>query len=344
VVFFDIDPFLDTTEMMKRFLLFFLLLFTGINLPARTISDNQILTIKNGLSQSLIYCIFQDTKGFMWFGTKDGLNRYDGYEFKIYHQQPGNRHSLSNDDIRAITEDKSGNLWIGTYGGGLNKFNPVTQQFRAYRSFPNDTSTLTSDMITGLAWQQNSQDTILWVATINGFNRFNVKTGVNERFYPQRYFRSKQNFNNIRDIATDKKGNVWIIIRNGGLYRFDYDHKKLVEIPCRNSLKNPIVTCLAVNKKGTLFAGTENGIFYYNDTTRSLIKLPGKKKYFLVIKTLLAQNGKLLFTNYITPGLLFAYDLKNDSVSEFDNYPLFFPVRIRAVLSVYSKTIQEIFG
>src|SRR4030042_4667514 len=80
------------------------------------------LSLQDGLSQSSVNCIFQDHKGFLWIGTQDGLNRYDGHRFTIYKPEPGNPRGLSDSHILSIYEDRANNLWIGTYGGGLNRF------------------------------------------------------------------------------------------------------------------------------------------------------------------------------------------------------------------------------
>ena len=84
------------------------------------------LTTDNGLSSNTVKCIFQDSQGFMWFGTEDGLNKYNGYEFQTYFFEPGDSNSLVNNYIRSIQEDLNGNLWIGTTGGGLNKLDRKT--------------------------------------------------------------------------------------------------------------------------------------------------------------------------------------------------------------------------
>ncbi len=320
---------------MKRFITILLILIIPGALLSQGFQHNQILTGKNGLSQNLIYCIYQDHKGFIWFGTKDGLNKYDGYEFEVYRHQPGNKWSLSNNNIRAITEDKSGNLWIGTFGGGLDKFNPVTQRFTVYRSIPNDSSTLSSNMITGMALEQSRHDTVLWISTTYGFNRFDIKTGANERFFPKQFYPAKGDVNDVRTIACNNRGNIWMGILNRGLYRFNSEKKQLSEVTPEKHPKNIVITCIAVNKNGDVFAGTLDGIYHYKDATRSLIKLPGKGKDFLVIKAMLTGKGKLYFSNFITPGLLFAYDLKKDSVSVFDNIsPLFSGTHSGRILSL----------
>lgn len=82
------------------------------------------LTNEDGLSQNTVFTIEQDRQGFMWFGTKVGLNRYDGYGFKVYTQDPLDRATLANGFVRVIAEDAAGMLWIGTYGGGIDRFDP----------------------------------------------------------------------------------------------------------------------------------------------------------------------------------------------------------------------------
>ncbi|MCF8335357.1 MAG: hypothetical protein K9H65_02025 [Bacteroidales bacterium] len=75
-----------------------------------------------GLSQSSVFSIDQDKKGFVWIGTRDGLNRYDGYDFDVYKYKPQDNNSLSNNEITSVLVDWEGDLWIGTRGGGLNHF------------------------------------------------------------------------------------------------------------------------------------------------------------------------------------------------------------------------------
>lgn len=94
------------------------------------------LTTANGLSHSHVRCILQDSRGFMWFGTDNGLNNYDGYKFVVYQHDKNNKHSISNSYITGIAEDADGNLWIGTLGGGLNKFDRSKNRFTSYLHDP----------------------------------------------------------------------------------------------------------------------------------------------------------------------------------------------------------------
>ena len=92
------------------------------------------ISIEQGLSQGTVSCIIQDNRGFMWFGTENGLNRYDGHEFKTYTSDSKNPDTLSHNLVISICKDQSGILWIGTRGGGLNKFDPKTGKFTNHRN------------------------------------------------------------------------------------------------------------------------------------------------------------------------------------------------------------------
>src|ERR1700694_439722 len=76
----------------------------------------------DGLSQSDVTCILQDSRGFMWFGTRDGLNKYDGYQFTVYKNNSGDEHTLANNFIMDMIEDAKGYIWIGTWGGGRDRY------------------------------------------------------------------------------------------------------------------------------------------------------------------------------------------------------------------------------
>lgn len=131
------------------------------------------LTIAEGLSQGMIYDILQDKEGFIWIATKDGLNRYDGYQFKPYSYSPSDRYSISDDIVTCLMEDHLERLWVGTMMGGINLFDRRTERF--YRLRPASPNTKEINKIV----QQN--DSVFWVATNEGLDRVILPTGNSTR-------------------------------------------------------------------------------------------------------------------------------------------------------------------
>lgn len=100
---------------------------------------------EEGLWHNNVYSVLQDHLGFMWFGTIDGLNRFDGYRFSVYRNDPANPASISNNHVVAIKEDWQGNLWLATRGGGLNKWDRQRNTFTQYQHRPADSRSLSND-------------------------------------------------------------------------------------------------------------------------------------------------------------------------------------------------------
>jgi ligand-binding sensor domain-containing protein len=125
--------------------------------------------VEQGLEQSSVFCILQDQKGFMWLGTEQGMNRFDGYNFIVYKFQHDDPNSLSNSYVRSIHEDSYGILWIGTDGGGLNRFNPETRQFTHYLIDPESLDSFSN--IINVIFEDRIGE--LWIGTDGGgLNRF----------------------------------------------------------------------------------------------------------------------------------------------------------------------------
>ncbi|MCB1677030.1 MAG: hypothetical protein KDI01_12125, partial [Halioglobus sp.] len=103
-----------------------------------------------GLSRGTVYCLLQDRQGFMWFGTGGGLNRYDGYDFTVFLHDPSDPASLSHNWIVSLCEGDTGTLWVGTLGGGLNRFDHATERFTRYLADDADTTRLPDNRITAL--------------------------------------------------------------------------------------------------------------------------------------------------------------------------------------------------
>jgi len=180
------------------------------------------ISLEDGLSQSIINTIMKDSEGFMWFGTQSGLNKYDGYEFVIYKNNPFDSTTISNNIVQSTCEDDEGYIWIGTAGGGLNKFNRETQTFKHYHHDPENPNSISGDFV-GFAFEDKSN--YLWVFTnAGGVDLFNRET---EQF---EHFRYKPDDplslcnDNIKWVREDSHGNLWIGTQNG-LNKFSREEK-----------------------------------------------------------------------------------------------------------------------
>mgnify|MGYP002640654645 CR=1 FL=1 len=175
---------------------------------------------ENGLPGMSMTAVMQDSKGFIWIGSSEGLFRYDGYNFKGYSNIPGDSTSLSQNAIWEIVEDHSGILWIGTEEGGLNAFNPATEVFTRYTHDPNDSTSLSDGYIMTIV---EDNDHTIWVGTTKGgLSRLNRKTGKFDRFINNPNDSTSISGNYIGAIYEDMNKNFWIGTRGGhGLNLFD---------------------------------------------------------------------------------------------------------------------------
>jgi signal transduction histidine kinase/ligand-binding sensor domain-containing protein/DNA-binding response OmpR family regulator len=132
----------------------------------------QHVGIREGLSHSNVISILRDSRGFMWFGTRDGLNRYDGYTFRIYKNNPLDTASISNNTIISLVEDNKGFIWIATWGGGLNRYNRWTDTFERFIHEDNKPSSIGSNLLNTLLIDRAGT---LWIGTEDaGFDRFDA--------------------------------------------------------------------------------------------------------------------------------------------------------------------------
>lgn len=171
------------------------------------------LSVEHGLSQSTVNAILQDHRGYMWFGTLNGLNRYDGYTFTVYRHIPDDITSISNDQIFTIYEDQLKRLWIAT-ADGLNRFDPKTQTFKRFYHDPSNAATLSNSFVNDL---YHDSAGVLWLATQNGLDRLNPETDTFTRigFRPNALMSLSHPV--VTALCEDPEGNLWIGTRGGGI-------------------------------------------------------------------------------------------------------------------------------
>ncbi len=219
------------------------------------------ISIEQGLSQSTGNCILQDSKGFIWFGTEDGLNKYDGYSFVVYNDITQDPTSLSDDYVLSIYEDRAGVIWVGTYSGGLNRFDREKEEFTHYMHDPDSPESLSHNCV--LSIYEDSSG-ILWIGTRRGLDKFNRKNGQFEHFVPHSNDSNSLNQNYVNTIWEDKTGALWIGTDGGGLNRLDRDKGKFIHF-CHDpdnpeSLSDNVVSAIFEDKDGALWIGTDNGL------------------------------------------------------------------------------------
>lgn len=214
-----------------------------------------------GLSQVVINAITQDGRGFMWFGTQDGLNRYDGYVFKIYRHDPSNLHSLSDSHIRYLYRDREGVLWIGTYNGGLNRFDHNSETFRRFVHRPGVPGSLSGNNVSVM---YEDREGAFWVGTEEGgLNRLDRKSGEVIVYRLEPGNPDSISHDRIKTICEDREGNFWIGTYGGGLNKLDrqtgvFTHY-LHEPGDPWSISDNRVMCIFESQKGDLWIGTDGG-------------------------------------------------------------------------------------
>ena len=226
---------------------------------AEKLPQAELFTIENGLSQTRVNITFSDSFGFLWIGTSDGLNRYDGYNFDIYKHIPYDSASLTQNFIRCITQDEHSNLWIGT-DYGLNLFERQTEKFIQFNHIPGDTTTVSDHKILSVYSDKNG---FVWIKTEKFLDRLELKTYTitHYRHYVNSFNNNPVNQNGA--FIEDKNGIFWFG-SNDGLFSFNrknsefkhYFHNQLNN----ESLSNNEVLSILEDKNGELWVGTNNGL------------------------------------------------------------------------------------
>ncbi|MGH7450322.1 MAG: two-component regulator propeller domain-containing protein [bacterium] len=291
------------------------------------------ISIEQGLSQSSIQCILQDRKGFMWFGTADGLNKYDGYRFTVYKNNPDNPNSLSdnwvssiyedpdevgrvlwigtgnqglnklvlskaegsdrekekftpyknNSDnpnslsdnvVTSIYEDRSGVLWIGTWGGGLNKFDREKEKFTHYKNNPNNPKSLSGNHVFSIYEDRSG---VLWIGTWGGgLNKLDLSKAEGSDREKEKFTHYKNDPNNpnslsdnwVNSIYEDRSEMLWIGTAGGGLNRFDRKKGRITHYRERDGLPNDCIYGILEDDHGNLWLSTNNGLSKFNPQTK----------------------------------------------------------------------------
>ena len=225
----------------------------------------QRLSSQDGLSNGSVTSIFQDSQGYMWFGTWDGLNKYNGNTFTIYRKNPEDSTSISENIVDHIMEDHKKNLWICTWGGGLNMYDRTTDRFISYQHSDTNSNSISSNKVRLILEDHNQ---FLWIGTDKGLNRFNPET---KEFIHYKHNKNKPvslSGNYVTAIIKNNKNNLWVGTYDNGLNLFNEKSQSFTHYKHnpddRNSLISNNIWTIFEDSKGILWIGTNKGVSYFD--------------------------------------------------------------------------------
>ena len=278
--------------------LFLLMLLPAVpgTLPAQNYNMSfKRVSIEDGLSQSSIEDIYQDERGFLWFATQDGLNRYDGYNFKIFKHLDEDSLSISDDWINTVTGDGYGNLWIGTQGGGLNRFDRGTEKFEYFYHDSKDEQSISSNNILTLLADKSG---FLWIGTDGGgLDRLDIKNKQIRHFKKDQANPSGLGSDKITVIYQDKSEVIWIGTAGGGLYSVQKYNSGQVRFTPYAADQN---RAIAINSNDILSIFEDARYNLWIGTQNGLMKLDKERKFSRIY---LADASK---SNSLSNGLIYS--------------------------------------
>ena len=286
----------------RRFKLLFIALIICCGCEISFAQDSKIkfhrITTNDGLSHEHVISSLKDKKGFMWFATQQGLNRYDGYKFTVYKHSAQKKNTLRNNLTFDILEDEEGSIWIAT-ASGLNKFNHSDGSFsfiegtegmiirdlfmdkkyriwlgtsnglylfdkskgivKGYRHSPDNKGSISHDFV----YKITEDEGILWIATMKGLNRFDPETEKFTSYLHNSEDKGSISGNHTRDVLVDSKKRIWITSLAGGLSLYDRETNRFINFAHdpnnSNSLSHNDGRALMEGDDGKIWIGTENG-------------------------------------------------------------------------------------
>ena len=281
------------------------------------------ITTEMGLSNLRVRCVYEDSNGFIWLGTMNGLNRYDGYSITTFLNDPNDSTSLSDNYVFNILEDYRGVIWIAT-NNGLNSYDYNTEIFTRYYHSPKDKQSLISNKITYLFEDRKKN---LWIGTLLGLNKYDRENDNFIRFTDN--FKNRNpivNENEINQIIEDKKGNLWLATWYGGLKSFNpetsavnnyyYDASKKA-----GYVNNTVMTVCEV-KDGKFWLGSwDEGIRHFDPASGNYLPVPDSLQKFdksLVIRIVSDKADNLYFG---IKHFVVRYNRNDQQISYFNPVP-----------------------
>lgn len=264
---------------LSKYILFAVILILGSFIyPQSSAIRFKQITTDDGLSNNIINCMIQDQSGFLWFGTNAGLNRFDGYDFRTFLNNPRDSQSISSNIIWALYEDRNSFIWVGTKNGDLCRYDASTESFKNWKIESNGNK---ENSITSIFEDESG---FIWIGTYrNGLYKLNVSTNIFEHWYGQSYNPNSLSNNFVTAIVQDLDGSLWISTYNGldrfnpnlnsDVFEHHYFYPDEINIAGKNLIWNLNKSAF---EKNTLWVCSLQGLFKFNTITKkfSPVKLP----------------------------------------------------------------------
>lgn len=279
-------------HQFKSYIYLFLLFFSSIIFGQGKDIRFEHITTNDGLPQGYVTSIIQDGFGFLWFGTQNGLVKYDGYNFNEYMYKKDDTNSISDNWITKIAVDNENNIWVGTGGKGLSKITP-TEKIIRYPFNVNDGTGINASFVSDILIDKEG---IIWFATTGGgLSRYSKKENKFKYYIKNGNNIYSPSDNNTAVLFEDSKGFIWIGTRDCGLDRFDKKNetfKNFRNIENENSsLIFNRVSSITEDRKGNLWIGTYGkGLDKFDPINEKFSHYnPGNSKYYGLIDSLISR-------------------------------------------------------
>lgn len=324
--------------LMKKIILLLCVLscfLTSVQTHGQLAKDHYFehLDMSDGLSGSTVFSILQDSQGFMWFGTKNGLNRYDGHSFRHFGAQPDKPNTLKDNFIYGLFEDSQQRIWVGT-GDGLFIYNSKTEDFISF-----DLQSDLGNQVRGSIGEvKEDQSGNIWIAANRrGFFKYNEKD--NTLIQHQPFSENQEGFtppDNTSSIVIDPKGDIWVATTSRGLFKFSIHEKGFKPVKMNQEVIDAFI--LELEDFGNyLLIGTKNmGVVKMDKSTGQCIPLLTKDPYGknLFIREICKTSPQELWIG--TESGIFNYNLETNTyqnLRENPNDP--YSISDNAIYSIY---------
>ncbi|WP_343329627.1 hybrid sensor histidine kinase/response regulator transcription factor [Polaribacter staleyi] len=291
--------YLNVNSFKFTLLLLVSLCFLSTKITAQNDIYFEHITTQDGLSQNDVNSIYQDKQGFMWFGTHDGLNKYDGYNFTVYNLNQKKTKSINSNLIFTVTGDNKNNLWIGTSGSGLNFFNRSLEEFSHFTHSEKNPNSIASNTIRTIFLDSKNR---LWIGTSVGLDFVNLNLVNKNRPIDSIKFKHASFEGHTPSIRTkkyktlsifeDSKNNIWVG-NDDGLYKLIENKNETIYHFEKIKFKLSSVRTI-IEDRGRLFFAANSGLYSLNLKNNNLEpKLIWRKNFQHSINYLLTVNNQL---------------------------------------------------